>query len=325
MFDRAQLEAATASVYQCMSPTPQYAWPLLARRAGCEVWVKHENQTPVGAFKIRGGITYLEALLRQKHQVKGIISATRGNHGQSLAFAGRALNVPVTVVVPHGNSGEKNAAMRALGARLIEHGRDFDEAREIATQLAASESLHFVPSFHPELVRGVATYAFELFQAVSRINTLYVPIGLGSGICGAIQVRDLLELSTEIVGVVAEGADAYAQSFERGEIVATKSAISIADGICCRNPAPDAFAIIQRGAARVIRVSEASIQEAMRALHEDTHNTAEGAGAAALAGLLQEQQQQHGRRVAVVLTGGNVDRVLYGQVLLRQPMDGTPK
>ncbi len=315
MFDRAGLDAAASLIYRNFAATPQYAWPLLAARTGCEVWVKHENHTPTGAFKIRGGIVYLDSLLRPGSRPAGIISATRGNHGQSLAFAGRTTGVPVTVVVPRGNSAEKNAAMRAFGAELIEHGHDFEEAREEAVRLAAIRQLHMVPSFHPELVRGVATYALELFQAVEQLDTLYVPIGLGSGICGAIQVRDLLGLNTEIVGVVSRSADAYAQSFEQGHIVATESAETIADGIACRVPAPEAFRIILRGAARIIRVSDEEIKAAIRVLHEDTHNMTEGAGAAALAALLQEQDRQRGRRTAVVLSGGNIDRSLYAAVL----------
>jgi threonine dehydratase len=315
MFDRASLDAAAALVYREVPATPQYAWPLLGARTGCEVWIKHENHTPCGAFKVRGGIVYLDSLLRAGPQPTGIISATRGNHGQSLAFAGRSAGVPVTVVVPFGNSTEKNAAMRAFGAELIEHGRDFDEAREEAVRLADSRGLHMVPSFHPELVRGVATYALELFQAVAHIDTLYVPIGLGSGICGAIQVRDLLGLRTEIVGVVSAGADAYARSLEQGRIVATESAETIADGIACRTPSPEALDIIRRGASRIIRVSDEEVRAAIRAFHEDTHNTAEGAGAVALAALMQEQDRQRGRRVAVILSGGNIDRALYAEIL----------
>ena len=315
MFNRSDLDRAASLIYRHIPPTPQYAWPLLAARTGCEVWVKHENHTPTGSFKVRGGIVYMDRLLRRSQPPAGIVSATRGNHGQSLAFAGRAMGVSVTIVVPHGNSTEKNAAMRALGAELIEHGSDFEDARQESIRLAERRGLHLVPSFHPDLVLGVATYSLELFQAARQIDTLYVPIGLGSGICGAIQVRDLLGLPTQIVGVVAENADAYAQSFEGGEIVATESANTIADGISCRVPAPDAFAIIRRGVARIVRVAEGEIKDAMRALHEDTHNTAEGAGAAALAGLMQERERQRGRKVAVVLSGGNVDRTLYADVL----------
>lgn len=315
MFDRSGLEAAASLIYRYVPATPQYAWPLLAARTGCEVWVKHENHTPTGAFKVRGGLVYVETLLRSGPRPSGILSATRGNHGQSLAFAGRSVGLPVTVVVPCGNSREKNAAMLAFGAELIEHGRDFDEARDEALRLASHRGWHMTPSFHPELVRGVATYALELFQAVPSIDTLYVPIGLGSGICGAIQVRDLLGLRTEIVGVVSAKADAYAQSFERGKVVTTESADTIADGMACRIPAPDALDILRRGAARMVRVSEEEIESAIRIFHEDTHNMAEGAGAAALAALLQERARQSGRRVAVILSGGNIDRLLYARVL----------
>jgi threonine dehydratase len=315
MFDQASLEKAASLVHQAMPATPQYAWPLLTVRTDCEVWIKHENHTPTGAFKVRGGIVYMDSLVRANPDVKGVISATRGNHGQSLAFAGRAVGVPVSVVVPFGNSTEKNAAMRAFGAELIEHGRDFDEARDEAIRLAAHRGLHMVPSFHPDLVRGVATYALELFQAVEQIDTLYVPIGLGSGICGAIHVRDLLGLRTDIVGVVSERADAYAQSFEQGKLVCTQSADTLADGIACRIPTPEALDSIRRGVARILRVSDEEIKAAMRALHEDTHNTVEGAGAAAFAALLQEQDKQRERRVAVVMSGGNIDRALYANIL----------
>jgi threonine dehydratase len=315
MFDLAGLQAAASLIYRSFPATPQYAWPLLATRTDCEVWVKHENFTPTGAFKVRGGLTYVETLLRTGSKPRGIISATRGNHGQSLAFAGRSAGLPVTVVVPHGNSLEKNAAMRVFGAELIEYGSDFDEARIEAQRLASSRGLHIVPSFHAELVRGVATYAMELFQAVANLDALYVPIGLGSGICGAIQVRDLFGLRTEIIGVVSDRADAYARSFEQGKVVTTESADTIADGMACRVPAPDALEIIRRGAARIVRVSDEEVKAACRAFHEDTHNTTEGAGAAALAALMHEQTLQRGRRVAVVLSGSNIDRLLYARVL----------
>ncbi|MES2222249.1 MAG: threonine dehydratase [Acidobacteriota bacterium] len=315
MFDLAGLEAAAAIIYRNFPATPQFAWPLLAARTECEVWVKHENYTPTGAFKVRGGLTYVEKLLRAGPRPSGIISATRGNHGQSLAYAGRSVGLPVTVVVPYGNSLEKNAAMRAFGAELIEYGRDFDEARTEAHRLASSRGLHMVPSFHAELVRGVATYAMELFTAVANLDALYVPIGLGSGICGAIHVRDLLGLRTQIIGVVSENADAYARSFEQGKVVTTDSADTIADGMACRVPASDAFEIIRRGAARIVRVSDEEIKAACRAFHQDTHNTAEGAGAAALAALLHERDVQRGRRVAVILSGCNIDRSLYATVL----------
>lgn len=315
MFDLSALEAAAAAVHAVMPPTPQFAWPLLAQRTGAEVWVKHENHTPTGAFKLRGGLIYLDRLRRERPHVAGIVSATRGNHGQSLAYAGRRAGVPVTIVVPQGNGTEKNAAMRALGADLIEWGRDFDAARERAAQLAAERKLETVPPFHPDLVRGVATYALELCRAVAGIDTVYVPIGMGSGICGLIRTRDLLGLATRIVGVVSAHAPAMALSVAAGHIVTTETANTIADGMACRVPDPAAFAIIRAGAERIVRVTDAEIAAAMRAYWTDTHNLAEGAGAAPLAALLQERERMQGRRVGLILTGANVDLGLALPVL----------
>ena len=315
MFDLAALREAAAFVHQHVPATAQYRWPLLAERLGCEVWVKHENHTPTGAFKVRGGLVYVRALLAAGEPPRGLVTATRGNHGQSMALAARQAGVPLVIVVPEGNSKEKNAAMRALGAELVEHGVDFDVAREEAARLADALGYDIVPSFHPELVRGVATYALELFEAVQALDCVYVPIGMGSGICGLIQARNLLGLKTEIVGVVSSAADAYAQSFEQGRIVTTASAETFADGMACRVPHPDAFALVRQHAARIVRVTDGEIAEAMRLYHEATHNTAEGAGAAALAALMQERESQRGKRVAVVLSGANVDRARYAQVL----------
>jgi threonine dehydratase len=311
MFSLPELEAAQSLVHQSFPGTPQYAWPLLAERCGAEVWVKHENHTPTGAFKLRGGLVYAERLQRERPQVAGIVSATRGNHGQSLAWAGRRHGIAVTVVVPRGNSVEKNAAMRAFGARLVEFGDDFDMAREEAARLAAVEGLEFAPSFAPDLVKGVATYALELFRAAPPIDALYVPIGLGSGICGAIMARDLLGLKTEIVGVQATGAPAYARSFEEGHVVALNRADTHADGMATRQPDADAFAIIRAGAARIVTVSDDAIADAIRAYWTDTHNLVEGAGAAPLAALMQERERMVGKRVAVVASGGNIDLALF--------------
>jgi threonine dehydratase len=295
-----------------MPPTPQYAWPLLAARAGCEIWVKHENHTPTGAFKLRGGLVYMERLARERRdRVRGVVSATRGNHGQSLAFAGGRFGVPVTIVVPHGNSVEKNAAMRAQGARLIEHGEDFDAARLHAVALAERDGLEFAPSFAPDLVKGVATYALELLRAAPRLDALYVPIGLGSGICGCILARDLLGLSTEIIGVQSVGADAYARSLAAGHVVQTERATTRADGMATRIPDPAAFEIIRQGAARIVTVTDAEVGAAIRAYWQDTHNLAEGAGAAPLAALLQEREGMRGKRAAVILCGGNIDLALF--------------
>lgn len=315
MFDLNALRLAADTVHQTLAPTPQLAWPLLTERMGCTVWVKHENHTPTGAFKVRGGLLYVQGLLAREPGTKGLVTATRGNHGQSLALAARSAGLPIRIVVPQGNSVEKNAAMRALGATVIECGKDFDEARTHAAVLAHTYKLHLVPAFHPDLIRGVATYALELLEAVEELDTVYVPIGMGSGICGLIQARDLLGLNTEIVGVVSAHADAYAQSVEQGRVVCTDSAHTFADGLACRQPLPEALEIIAKGAARVIRVSDQQIAYAIRVYHETTHNTAEGAGAAALAGLISERSRQKGRRVALILSGANIDRLLYATIL----------
>jgi threonine dehydratase len=308
-----QIEAAAQHVYAAMSPTPQYAWPLLARRAGRPVWVKHENHTPTGAFKVRGGL-HLLAALAGAGDVPGIISATRGNHGQSLAFAARRHGTRCVIVVPHGNSPDKNAAMRAFGAELIEYGRDFDEARVHAAELARAQGLRFIGPFERALVAGVATYALELMRAVPDLATVYVPIGCGSGICGLISARDALGLATAIVGVVSNNANAYAQSFAAGRPIETASANTIADGMAVRVPVPAALEVIGRGAARIVEVTDAEVEDAMRAIYDDTHQVAEGAGAAPLAALLKEGERA-GSPAAIVLSGGNVDRSLYARVL----------
>jgi threonine dehydratase len=315
MFSLAELENVIPLVRASVPPTPQYAWPLLKARTGVEVVVKHENHTPIGAFKVRGGIVYFDRLKRERPQVQGIVTATRGNHGQSLAFAGVRAGVAVTIVVPHGNSTEKNAAMRALGAELIEHGRDFDEAREQAGRIADARSLEYVPSFHRDFVLGVATYAHELFTAVSNLDTVYVPIGLGSGICGVIGTRNVLGCNTSIVGVVAEGANAYRRSVVAGRVVTTNSALTFADGMAVRVPDATALEVIRRGAERIVEVSDDEIAEAIRILYGATHSCAEGAGAAALAALIKERERLQGRRAAVILTGQNIDRAWMQTVL----------
>jgi len=302
-------------VHAVFPGTPQYTWPLLSKRLEAEVWVKHENETPIGAFKVRGGLTYLDALVQKHPHVRGVIAATRGNHGQSIAFAAARHGINATIVVPHNNSVEKNAAMRAFGAELVVHGRDFQEAREYMQQLAIERDLHEVGSFHPWLIRGVATYALEFFEATRGLDVVYVPIGLGSGICGTIAVRDGLGLATQIVGVVSDAADAYAQSFEAGHIITTESADTFADGVACRVPDPDAFAMIRRGATRVIRVSDAEIKAAMRAFFTDTHKVVEGAGAVPLAAAMREREYLRGKKVGLVLSGGNIDRDLFAGIL----------
>jgi len=310
----ADIEAAARNVYAAMNPTPQYAWPLLGRRAGCEVWVKHENHTPTGAFKVRGGLNLVGELADSPARPDGVASATRGNHGQSLAFAARRHGLACTIVVPRGNSRGKNAAMRAYGAELIEHGRDFDEARVRAHEIARERGLAFVGPFERPLVAGVATYALELFRAVANLDRVYVPIGCGSGICGLIGVRDALGLSTAIVGVVSTGANAYAQSFRARAPIETPSAVTMADGMAVRVPVAAALEILWRGAEDVIEVDDAAVGAAMRALFDDAHQVAEGAGAAPLAALLADPARA-GRRCAVILSGGNVDRDVYRDVL----------
>lgn len=311
MFSLADLEAAQALVNTSFPPTPQYAWPLLGQRTGATVWVKHENHTPIGAFKVRGGLVYVAQLVRTQPKLRGIVSATRGNHGQSLAYAGQRFDVPVTIVVPHGNSVEKNAAMRARGARLIEYGVDFEAARDAAAHIAADEGLEFAPSFAPALVTGVATYARELLTVVPALDALYVPIGLGSGICGAIRTRDLLGLRTEIIGVQAAGADCYARSIATGQLVTLNRAETEADGIAVRQPDPGALAIIRAGVARIVTVSDTQIAAAVRAYWTDTHNLVEGAGAAPLAALMAEAETMRGKQVGLVASGGNIDLALF--------------
>jgi len=309
-----ELASLQTMIYRHMRPTPCYAWPLLADALGCEVWVKHENHTPTGAFKVRGGLVYLHELSKQADK-RDIVTATRGNHGQSIPFAARQYGRAVHVWVPQGNSPEKNAAMQAWGATLHVQGADFDEAREAAEAAAVEMDALQIPSFHEHLVRGVATYSTEMFADAGELDTVYVPIGLGSGAASVIWVRDLMGLHTEVVGVVSQHADAMALSFEAGRVVQGNSSNTFADGVATRVPNPQAFDILQRGLARVVRVSEDEIAGAMRLLYRTTHNVSEGAGAVATAALTQERDSQRGKRVAVVLTGGNVDADVFAQVL----------
>jgi len=312
---RDDIEQAAQRVYQVMPATAQYPWPLLAQRLGCTVWVKHENHTPTGAFKVRGGITFMHWLKREHPDVQGIVSATRGNHGQSLALAAGAVGLRALIVVPQGNSLEKNNAMRGFGGEVVEYGRDFDEAREEAARLAQAQGLYLVPPFHPELVKGVATYALELFKAAPDLDSVYVPIGCGSGICAVIAARDALGLKTEVVGVVSSEAAAAKLSFDTGAICETASADTFADGLAVRKPIAEAFAVYAQGAARIVSVNDQQIAEAMRVYYTDTHNLAEGAGAAALAALMQEREAMQGKRVGVILSGANVDQSVFANVI----------
>jgi threonine dehydratase len=313
MFDLRELERAHEIVGQAVPPTPAHAWPLLSERLGATAIVKHENHTPIGAFKVRGGLVYVDRLKRERPLTPGLISATRGNHGQSLAFAASRYRMPVTIYVPHGNSVEKNRAMRAFGANLVEHGEDFQSAREEAERRARLDDLEFVPSFHPDLVLGVATYALELLRKAPDLDVLYVPIGQGSGICGCILARDLLGLSTEIVGVQSTEAPSYALSFAAGTVVTTESSHTLADGMATRVPDPDALAIIRKGASHIVQVTDDEIRVAIRAYWTDTHNLAEGAGAAPLAAALQEKPKIRGKRIGLILSGGNIDFDLFSR------------
>jgi threonine dehydratase len=320
MFTLTELEDVIPLVRASVPPTPQYAWPLLKALTGVDIVVKHENHTPIGTFKVRGGIVYFDRLKRERPEVQGIVTATRGNHGQSLAFAGSRASIAVTIVVPHGNSTEKNAAMQAFGAELIEHGRDFDEAKEAAIRIASERRVEYAPSFHRDFVLGVATYAHELFSAVADLDNVYVPIGLGSGICGVIGMRDALGLKTKVVGVVTEAANSYLRSFAAGHIVATNSALTFADGMAVRVPDATALETIRKGAERIVEVTDDEIAEAIRSIYSATHNCAEGAGAAALAAVMKERAKLQGRRAAVILTGQNIDRAWMQTVLA----GGTP-
>ncbi len=312
--DLAAIEDAARLVYAAMPPTPQYVWPQLSAALGAEAWVKHENHTPVGAFKVRGGIVYFERLARDAGCF-GVIGATRGNHGQSMAFAAQRCGLRCVVVVPQGNSREKNAAMRALGAELVEHGEDFQAAREHASELAQAERLHYVPSFHTDLVRGVATYWAELFTAAPDLDVVYVPIGQGSGVNACAAARNALSPKTRIVGVVSAHARCYALSFAAGRLIEAPVSTQLADGLACRVPDAESLAIIRAYVDRIVEVTDAEVAEAMRLLFTTTHNVAEGAGAASLAGALQERALLAGRRVGITLCGGNVDADLFARVL----------
>ncbi len=318
MFEPHLMNDAMRIVREAMPPTPQQRWPLLDQRVGAQVWVKHENHTAVGAFKLRGGLVYFDALRRCEPAVRGVVSATRGNHGQSVGFAARRHGLQATIVVPHGNSTEKNAAMRALGVELIEHGDDFQAAREHAGQLAREHGLHMVPSFHDDLVRGVATYWVEFFESFASGDApeaVFVPIGQGSGICACAAARAHVGASTRIIGVVSAHATAYLQSFREGRLIEAPVTTQLADGMACRVPDAQALEVIRREVDDVIAVTDEQVAAAMRALFADTHNVAEGAGAASLAGALLQRERWQGRRIGVALTGGNVDSAVFARVL----------
>jgi threonine dehydratase len=316
-----QIREAQAVVYRHMPPTPQYTWPLINERLssdqapGIEAWIKHENHTPVGAFKLRGALVFMHWLKATKPDLTGVVAATRGNHGQGVGMAARLLGLKTVIVVPRGNSKEKNRAMLAQGVELVECGHDFQESLEFARTVAEERGFVMIDSFHERLVMGTATYAFEFLEGAPPLDLIYVPIGLGSSICGVAAARNALGLKTEIVGVVASQSPSYALSFAEHQVVEAPSATEIADGLACRKPNPLAMEVIWENVARIIQVSDAAIAEAMRVLYQDTHNLAEGAGAAALAGALAERKQLQGKRIGIVLTGGNVDGDMYQSVL----------
>jgi threonine dehydratase len=313
--DRRSLEDAAGIVHAAMPPTPQYVWPLLAEALGTEAWLKHENHTPVGAFKLRGGLVYFDALRRREPDCPGVVSATKGNHGQSIGFAARRANLPATIFVPFGNSREKNAAMRALGVRLIEHGHDFQAAREEAARFAAERKLHFVRAFDMDLVRGVATYWMELFAAAPDLDVIFVPIGQGSGICAAFAARQALGLGMRIVGVVSAQAPCHALSFREKKVVEAPVTTRIADGLACRIPDAEALELMLRHVDEIVEVSDEEVAAAMRLLFAATHNVAEGAGAASLAGALKRRDSLRGRKVGLTLCGANVDSDVFSRVL----------
>jgi len=310
-----EVREAAELVYRLMLPTPQYRWPLLCERLGTEVWVKHENHTPIGAFKARTAIVYAEELLKREPGTRGLIAATRGNHGQSVALAAQRKNLECVIVVPYGNSVAKNAAMRAQGAKLIEHGEDFQASLEHAKKLAAELGYHLVPPYHRNIVLGIATYWLELFSAVQEIDVAYVPIGMGSGICSAAAVRNALGLKTKLVGVVSDQAPTYALSLQQGKIVEAPAQTKLADGLACRRGDETALEVMLENVDHIVRVSDAEVAAAMRAMFTDTHNVVEGAGAAGLAAATKELPALKGKRIALIATGGNVDQDVFAQVL----------
>lgn len=313
--DIGELDEAAALVYTHMQASPQLEWPLLNARCGCRVWVKHENHNPTGAFKVRGGLVYLNRLRQREPGITGLVTATRGNHGQSIAFAAGKFGLSSVVVVPENNDADKNRAMVSLGAELVVHGADFDESLPWAQQLAVERGLHRIPSFHSDLVLGVASYGLELLRSQPDLERVYVPIGLGSGICGLICARNALGLNTEIIGVVSSAADCYAQSLAAGTCRSTPTANTLADGVAVRVPNPEALEMMLGQVARIVAVDDDDILAAMAFYFSDTHNIAEGAGAAPLAALLKEKALNAGARVAVVLSGGNVDKTLYSRAI----------
>lgn len=310
-----ELEAAAELVHAVMPATPLYAWPKLAQRTATQVFVKHENHTPTGAFKVRGGIVYLNRLSEADPPVPGVISATRGNHGQSIAFAAARAGIAATIYVPKGNSPDQNSAIAAFGATVVEFGDHFDAARHEAMRVATAQGLHMIPSFHRDLVIGVGTYALEMFREAANLHAVYVGVGMGSGICGLIAVRDALGLTTDIIGVGPYNAPATAQSFAAGRVTPAMSSNTFADGLATREPNADAMAMICRGVTRFVQVTEDEIAAAIRMYFDDTHQVVEGAGAAPLAALIKERDRMLDKRVGLIMSGGNIEAARFLKVL----------
>lgn len=306
-------------VMQHLRRTPTWSYPALSRELGCELFIKHENHQPIGAFKVRGGIS-LMASLSDLERGRGVVAATRGNHGLSLAYAARLFGTRAVIVVPHGNNPEKNEAMRALGAELVEYGRDFDEACQQAERLVASQGLRYIHSAEePAMLAGVASLGIELFEDVPDLDYVFVPVGLGSGICGICLARGVLSPRTQVVGVQAERAPSIYLSWKQKRLVTTESADTFADGLATRVPAELTLEVIQRDVADFVAVGEGAIAWAIRDLLRYTHNLAEGAGAAPLAAIRERRDWVRGKRVAMIMSGGNIDtatlkRVLDGEI-----------
>jgi len=313
--DRDAMESAAQFLATLVPPTPQYVWPQVAAAFGTEVWLKHENHTPIGAFKARSAAMYFQKMMQREPECRGVITATRGNHGQAVGLAARRFKLPATVYVPHGNSVEKNNAMRALGVKLVEHGDDFQDSREEAARVGARDGLHMVPAFHADIVLGVTSYWAEFFRAAPDLDVVYVPIGQGSGACAAAAVRNVYSPRTKIVGVVSAHAAAFSKSFAARQVVESPVETRLGDGMACRKPDPEALAIILANVSRIVEVTDAELAAAMRAIFAMTHNVAEGAGAAAFAAAWRDRESLKGLRVGVTVSGGNVDTNVFADVL----------
>ncbi len=302
-----EIVRARAVIYRYLRPTPLIHYQPLSEITGFQTYIKHENHNPTGAFKVRGGLNLI-ASLPQEEKERGVITATRGNHGQSIAMASRIFGVPCTLLVPHGNNPEKNRAMRGFGAELVEYGRDFDEARQRAEEIREEKGLRYIhPANEPRLINGVGTYSLEIFEDLPDVDAIIVPIGGGSGACGAITIARALNPNTRVIGVQAERAPSVYLSWKEGRIIETESADTFADGLATRVPFEMTFNIIREGISDIVTVSEEEMKSSVRLLLETTHNLAEGAGAAPLAAALKLRDRLRGKKVVIILSGGNID------------------